>query len=227
VTLQPRPRGMAVFRPDALLDDVGRGAYDQTIRSYAQMARARQPDVVVVRFAPEMELAGANGWALGSSDAYARAYRHVVDVFRAESANNVLWLWSPAGQESAADYYPGDDYVDLVGLTILASEEWDRHWGFATARSFADLLREKYPVAQRFGKPLVVAEMGVAIVDPSEEARWLREARASFERFPLLRGVSYFNARQPRDPPQISVYPDWRLRTPEVLFEPTASPGPR
>jgi cellulose synthase (UDP-forming) len=222
VTLQPRPRGAAVFSPETLIDDIGRGAYDQTIRAYAQMARARQPDVVVVRFAPEMELVGANGWALGSADAYARAYRHVVDVFRAESASNVRWLWSPAGNDRAAEYYPGDDYVDLVGLTVLASQEWDRHWGFATTRGFAELLGEKYPLAERLGKPLVVAELGVAIADPAEEARWLRDARASFDRFPLLRGVSYFNARQPRDPPQISVFPDWRLRAPEVLFGPAA-----
>ena len=183
---------------------------------------------MVVRFAPEMELTGANGWALGRPDAFVAAYRRVVDIFRAEvGRQRAVALVLVAGNDGAEAYYPG--------RPVRRSGRPDRPGqpgvgpalGLQTTRSFAQLLGEKYRIAQRFGKPLVVAELGVAAGDPAADERWLDEARASFERFPLLRGISYFNARQPKDPPQISVFPDWRLRAPQALFARTASSATR
>ena len=56
-------------------------------------------------------------------------WQHVVNYFRAAGVTNVKWVWSPnvdggtsgcdaAGSTTAcmAPYYPGDNYVDYVGL---------------------------------------------------------------------------------------------------------------
>src|SRR5262245_13135565 len=135
-------------------------------------------------------------------------------------------MWSPAGESTAADYYPGSAYVDLIGVTILASEEWDRQAGFRRVRSFDQLLAEKYGLAERLDKPLVVAEAGVAAADPSTVRTWLAEVPTTMARFPRLRGLCYFNSRQPSGAPHISVFPDWRLKNPELLFPPLAAPRP-
>jgi cellulose synthase (UDP-forming) len=50
---------------------------------------------------------------------YQQAFRHVVSLFRDEGADNVRFVWSPAGETNALDYYPGGDVVDYVGLTVL------------------------------------------------------------------------------------------------------------
>jgi hypothetical protein len=217
VTIEPRPYGIAAVTGPTLLEDIAAGHYDGTVRAYAQAVRARQPHTVVLRFAPEMELFGAHAWSQGKPRAYVRAYRHVVNLFHAEDAANVVVMWSPAGASGADAYYPGDAYVDVIGITILASEEWDREAGFKQTRSLHELLSEKYMWAERYNKPLVIAEAGVAVSDPREAERWLSEVPAVFQEFPLLRGFFYFNARQPLAP-NITVRPDWRLQRPNLLF---------
>src|SRR5438093_1409419 len=47
------------------------------------------------------------------------AWRRVVDIFRAEGATNVAWVWNPIEAPAVQDYtpfYPGDDYVDWAGV---------------------------------------------------------------------------------------------------------------
>jgi beta-mannanase len=45
----------------------------------------------------------------------------VHDLFAAAGARNVTWMWSPnvtyPGAAPLAGLYPGDDYVDWVGLS--------------------------------------------------------------------------------------------------------------
>ena len=46
-------------------------------------------------------------------------WRHVVNYFRAAGVTNVKWVWSAnvdGGGGTMAAYYPGDSYVDYVGL---------------------------------------------------------------------------------------------------------------
>jgi endoglucanase len=218
LSLLPRPYGIAFVTRNTLLEDIGDGDYDSTIRSYARAIGMRGPSAVVVRFAPEMELEGAHVWSQGKPDAYIRAYRHLVEVFRAERATNVVWMWSPAGNDGADKFYPGDDVVDVIGVTILASEAWDKSWGFAGARSFERLLDEKYRWAEMFDRPLVVAEAGVSTSSPADAAAWLAGVPETLARYPRLRGFCYFNANQPVDTPEIDVFPDWRLASPDLLF---------
>ena len=57
----------------------------------------------------------------GSAQDYAAAFRHIVDVFRAEGVTNVAFVWNMMGwsfdSRSGVDvnaFYPGDDYVDFI-----------------------------------------------------------------------------------------------------------------
>ena len=75
--------------------------------------------VILVRWGHEMELANLYPWGDRPADVYQQAFRHVVEVFRAAGASNVRFVWSPAGNANAVDYYPGEDVVDYVGVTVL------------------------------------------------------------------------------------------------------------
>ncbi len=68
-------------------------------------------------------------------------------------------MWSPLGDEGMEAYYPGDDYVDLVGITVFGLQTWDRA-KYGDDRSFEDVFAPRYERAASFGKPVVVAELG-------------------------------------------------------------------
>src|SRR6185503_14688316 len=98
-------------------------------------------------------------WSGTDPSLYRAAFRHVVEVFRSEGADNARWVWSPAGEARALDFYPGDDVVDYVGLTVLGDARWDAELGFEPRQTMADVLRPRYARFAALGKPIMIAEL--------------------------------------------------------------------
>jgi cellulose synthase/poly-beta-1,6-N-acetylglucosamine synthase-like glycosyltransferase len=210
VTVEPFARA-GVTAP--VLDLVAAGALDADLRALAGVARAHRPQAVYLRWGHEMELSGLYPWAANNPALYRAAFRHVVDVFRAEGADNVRWVWSPAGVSGAAAFYPGDDVVDYAGLTILGDAGWDAGFGLPP-QEFGELLRPKYEVVAGLGKPILLCEVGVSGTR-ERQARWLAGVGPALNEFPLVRGLVYFDAVNSPNP-QISRRPDWRVQ-PEAI----------
>ena len=131
------------------------------------------------------------------------------------------WGWSPAGNERSEAFYPGDDVVDYIGLTILGDEGWDQAFGLAP-QSFADLLRPKYARVAPLGKPIVIAEVGVSGT-PGRQREWLVTAARALSDFPLVRAMSYFNAVNVPNK-WLPTEPDWRA-TPDAVAALIEPPG--
>jgi len=196
--------------PDStsVLKDVASGIRDDDLRQLARTARAAAPQVVLVRWGHEMELGTLYPWSGQDPDEYRRAFRRVVTVFREEGATNVRWVWSPAGIAGAEVYYPGDDVVDYVGLTVLGDEGWDRGFGLPP-QSFAEVLRPRYTLIEQFQKPVIVTEAGVSGTR-DRQARWLRNAVPALDEMPLVRAIVYFNdVNTPNT--IVPTRPDWRV----------------
>lgn len=73
-------------------------------------------------FRPFHEMNGSWFWWGNHSDAltpavYKKLFSLTVDYLREKEVNNVLYVWSP-DSEAAFEYYPGDDYVDVLGLDM-------------------------------------------------------------------------------------------------------------
>jgi mannan endo-1,4-beta-mannosidase len=107
----------------APIAQVAAGAYDGYLRSYADSVR-RYHRPVVIGFGQEM-----NGtwypWGYNhvSPATFVAAWRHLVNVFRGQGADNVTWLWTinanrPTGSTVPAlsSWWPGRQYVTWVGL---------------------------------------------------------------------------------------------------------------
>jgi endoglucanase len=131
-----------------------------------------------------------------------------VAVFREERADNVRWVWSPAGNAGLEAYYPGADVVDYVGVTILGDPGWDANFALPP-QSFAQLLEPKYERLAPYQKPIIVAELGVSGA-PERQALWLEEAAQNVDHFPLVRALSYFNDINAENN-RLSTRPDWRV----------------
>ncbi len=176
-----------------VLADTAAGRNDDLIRQDAFAIRAQAPQPVIIAFAHEMDLVGNYPWSVADSDLYIRADRHYVDVFRAAGVQNVLWVWSPAGNPNALAYFPGADYVTWIGVTVLEYRAWDIRFGAEHALSFDDLFGPKYALLSSLDKPILITELGVA-GDPVFQEQWMQGVSQAADSYPLLRGIIYFNA---------------------------------
>jgi beta-mannanase len=216
ITLEPWPWNWQGMDRETLLQDVVAGRYDQTIDRSLQTIQAQSPRKVMLRWGHEMEIVGQYPWSVADSGRYIEAYRHVVGRSRQLGITNILWVWSPAGNRNAASYWPGEDVVDLVGLSIYATPEWHPQKSNQLP-SFKLLLQEKYWLVKKWHKPAILAEVGVN-ASPEQQERWLRDAMNQLGGFPGIVGWVYFNQIQPTIVPLSIGQPDWSLKPRQVQF---------
>lgn len=176
------------------LQAIARGDYDFYIRQWA-LAAKRWNRPLIIRLGHEMN-ASWYPWGQGafgnSPDDFKAMWRHVVDVFRSVGADNVLWAWTPA-RLSIGDLYPGDAYVDWVGVSVLNFGTVPPGWRWS---SFADLFRPYYAQLEAFNKPVMIAEVASA-EQGGDKARWIMEALGSLRtEFPAVRAFMWYNVAQ-------------------------------
>ncbi len=173
---------------------IARGRYDGYVRRSAREAKAwGRP--IMLRFAQEMNGSWApweRGAAGGGSGAFIAAWRHLVTVFREVGATNVRWVWCPnanTGNLPFMQFYPGDRWVDWVGLDGF-------NWGGSIGwRSFSEIFAGSYEeLAARTSKPIVIAETGSGQTD-GDKAAWVTSAlRRELPHFERVRAVVWYNA---------------------------------
>jgi beta-mannanase len=207
VTIEPWPAHSR--RGEPLLTDITDGIYDSDLANIGSaLGELNRP--VFVRWGHEMEdLTGRYPWASRDAEAYIKAYRYFVDRCRLWSHGRFYFVWSPKGKQSMSAYYPGDAYVDYVGVSVYGLEQWDiDHYG--KPLDFNERFSEIYSLASRYKKPVMIAELGVA-GDAAYRRTWFTQVAAASSSFPLLRIVVYFNAEDPDRWPDGQGNPDWRI----------------
>jgi len=183
---------------------VASGADDAYIEQFAQAVAALDQQVII-SYGQEMngnwyQWATAAGGGSGSDPAdYVAAYRHVWEVFQQQGVHNVTWLWGPnisyKGSTPLKELYPGDAYVDWVGL--------DGYFALPTD-TFSSLFGPSITELRAFtSKPLLIAETGVSgTAAPGQLAGLFAGARIAG-----AVGIVYFDQAQAGDPE----HQDWRL----------------
>jgi mannan endo-1,4-beta-mannosidase len=196
-------RGKAVSsgeQPAYRLSALIAGRYDPYIRSWAT-GLASLPFPVVLRFAHEMNgfwypwCEQSNGNHRGE---YVKAWRHVHDLFNAAGAHNVRWLWSPnvtyPGAAPLKALYPGDAYVDWVGLSGYYGTA-----GVTSYVSFDQIFTGTFKELKTFThKPIVITETG-ATDATGQRARWITQMFAQLPHHPEVIGVIWFEATKEID----------------------------
>lgn len=114
--------------------DILDGKYDTYLDMFAVEMKSLQ-NPVVVRFAHEMNLQeyhwgspSQEEYGPKSKENYIAMYRYVYDRLKKQNATNILWAFCPnadsvpysndasSSWNLASDYYPGDAYVDILGM---------------------------------------------------------------------------------------------------------------
>ncbi|TGQ38323.1 glycosyl hydrolase [Mesorhizobium sp. M00.F.Ca.ET.216.01.1.1] len=196
---------------DHLFADIMSGRFDRQIAAVCSAVASYQGGYWI-RWGHEMEQpTDRYPWARGDAHGYIAAYRYFVDACRT-IAPRAQFVWSPKGERELAAYYPGDDYVDLIGVSVWGLEKWDRE-RYGKPRGFAKTFDQKYRRVEKFGKPIIVAELGVA-GRKAYRQNWMSEISAlpaGSSPFPLLAGIVYFNDKEPYHWPGGYGSPDWRM----------------
>lgn len=171
---------------------VARGDHDDHIAAIADGFAALPRQVFAIYHQnPDKDLG-----TLGTADDYRRAFRRVVDIFRARGATNVTWVWSmrsPAFPTVADALYPGNDVVDWIGANAYnyGTEQSPGRWV-----SLRALLADFVAWAAPLGKPLMVPEFASTEDpnDPTRKAKWLLEVPKTLRGWPAIRAVSYYHS---------------------------------
>lgn len=180
------------------LDDVVDGTY---LRTFAREAKASGIPVFL-RFGGEM-----NGewvpWGLKPAQ-YIEKFKVVHDVM-AEEAPNVVMVWAPNffPWDNMAEFYPGDEYVDWVGVSCYTTLSYTSETKESKLKANPiDLLR--YIVAD-YGerKPIMIVEGAVstyAVEEPSiDYTEWtINNLRRFYSYIPLvypeIKAMYYYDA---------------------------------
>jgi cellulose synthase (UDP-forming) len=198
ITWEPRADGTGQRprqRKGSVLAAIAAGDYDSYIRSWARAA-ASYGGPLLIR--PMHDLNGSwYPWSVGldgnSPRLFVAAWRHIHDVFVDEGAVNVGWVWSvysvpgrASRYRQLASSYPGSAYVDWVAMAGL---EWSPVRG-----TFGDLYRGTYDALARFGKPVMVSQIGAPAAQGSSAAWIGRALRRIPGSYPLVKAVVWFDA---------------------------------
>jgi hypothetical protein len=192
-------------------DDINDGSDDARI---ARAARAlkKYGKPVLMRWGWEM-----NGdwylWGGARNDndtaGFRRAWRRLRRIFHEQGADNVAWVWSPNWNSSPdkpwnvmARYYPGDEYVDWVGVS---GYNLDRQ----TPRQLFDGVYAEYGMR----KPLMISEVGAVDRGGSTKADWIERFAEWVTQHPAVAAVVWFDTDTHPD-----VSEKWRIDSnPEAL----------
>jgi len=163
------------------LDNIINGDWDRYIERWAADARTFKK-TIFIRWGDEFNIE-KYPWGIGNNNKdpqkYIKAYRHVHDIFRKAGATNIKWIWcfnnypNPDENWNSWDFaYPGDDYVDWIGID---GYNWGTTQSWSGWQSFKEMFRDQVrEVSKKHpGKPVMIAEFGSA-EEGGNKANWIK-----------------------------------------------------
>lgn len=204
---------------------VAAGQYDDQIRAFADAARATD---IPILFDIDPEMNNAHPWG-GRFDGggatsfgdpawpdgpehFRDGYRRFVDIFRQEGATNVTFFFHPDtvyGYQSGSYtepfeqfhwYYPGDDYVDWMALSLYShpnkpdgsNESFEEKLATFHASDYGGGYAELAALGSR---PIALGELGFdAMPSESAKAAWVEDAAAVMQsgRYPRIAAINWW-----------------------------------
>lgn len=184
---------------------VAAGVYDRLVDQRAEeVKQLGTPLLFTFQHEPEHWA----GTAAGSAGDFCRAYRHVVQRFRALGVTNasygeVLMAWS-AARGQAEQYWCGDDVVQWLGAD---GYDWygcvspDGPW-----RTPSEVFDPWYRWGTSHGTPLVITEWGTGedAAVPGRKAAWIGQLDDMVRARPAIKGVMIYSTAKNRNCPRYS-----------------------
>ena len=107
-------------------------------------------------------------WGNGSAESYVKLWRYMYDYFKQKGLNNLIWVWT--SEKADASWYPGDEYVDVIGTDA---------YGQQNVPLSAEEMAERFnTLAYRYPKKMIaLTECGTVTDIPNQ---WKQNAKWSW-----------------------------------------------
>lgn len=201
-----------IFTMDAFLS----GKFDSELTRWALEAK-KLPGPMIIEFGPEVNgnwFPWNGSWNGGAKtdlygdptipdgpEKFRDTYRHIIDLFRKEGLHDITWVlhvdtarMPETSWNKTEYYYPGDDYIDWIGLSVFGAQLPSHAWTDFLPK-FKSFWPEIKDLAQR--KPIIISEFAVIedAKDPQRKAQWITRALKLVESglYPI-KGISYWNS---------------------------------
>lgn len=199
--------------------DLVDGMADSYIRDYAKGVKNYGEEIWL------RPLHEANGdwydWGVGKDGAgntdanVAKAFRHIVNIFREENVTNVKWVWttnaSNAGKGSTlTGNYPGDEYVDYISID---GYNWGKCQSWSNWQTFSQVFKKAYDALAKIDKPLFIAEISSSELG-GNKAEWITDMFEHFATdFSRVFAVMWFSQSKEANEG------DWALNTSQAAVD--------
>jgi beta-mannanase len=207
ITWEPwDPANGTASQPLYALGHLADGTYDAYVARWAAQVKA-WGGPLRLRFAHEMN---GNWYPWGSdvngntASQYVAAWRHVHDLFVAGGATNVTWVWTPNvvdGMAPIAPLYPGDAYVDWVGVD---GYNWGTTKSWSSWQSFSQVFGSSLAALRQLTtRPIVIGETASTEVGGSK-AQWIQDFFTQLKANTDIKAFIWFN---------LAKETDWRIES--------------
>lgn len=176
------------------------GQYDDYLRQYASRLKGFSHPVL---FRLNNEMNGDWCWYSAyytskDADLYIALWKYVHSIFTAEGVDNILWIWNPHDVSRPAfkwnhylAYYPGDEYVDIVGMTGYNT---GTYFPGETWREFEDIYDPLYNEYNTVftNKPFMLTEFASNSVG-GNKAAWIERMFSVIKKYPNIKAAIWWS----------------------------------
>ena len=134
-------------------------------------------------------------------------YRHIITLSRQVGATNISWVFHISAIDDPGEswnkfenYYPGDDYIDWIGVTIYGAQFPKDAGVYHFDNQFTPAYNRIHTMSPN--KPIILAEMGCAAGSTATpQTTWSKEAIQDMlsGKWPQLIGFSWWNSHFAND----------------------------
>ena len=209
--------------------DVIDGLYDTKIRKMAgDIKEVGHP--VLFRLNNEMnsDWTSYSGAAcMADPEIYVMAWRRIYDIFAQEGVNNTIWIFNPNdesfppnGYNASMAYYPGNEYVQMFGITGYNTGTYYAELNGERWRTFDEIysaIDEKY--SGIYGEfPWIITEFASSSFG-GDKVQWIKDMFRDIKKYSRIKMAFWFNSADLDPRPETYKHlarPYWFDETPET-----------
>jgi len=195
-----------------VFDMITEGYFDRYILNISEKFKSFQKPIFL-RFAHEFDNS-FYPWYVDKNESlkFKSAWIHVYEIFKRNNAQNVIWVWNPWSPDAVETFYPGQEYVDWIGLDILNYNKYSKEGKTVSFDSLYVPFRKK--IMNLPETPVMLAELG-SLGNSKEKGEWLQNAMKSIEnKYHEVKSVIFFSSKFDNNHPygiESDVNLDWSL----------------